>query len=90
MSDQTNRGRLAISMPDLHRLLGLPDTVQITEVKRISSLDGIEIEVRGAALPLVDAFHEPRVIPIEVLPNLTDGVYAEYDRTRLLGGEPSE
>lgn len=88
MSDsQTRRGRLAISVPDLHRLLNLPHDVEITRIGTLPGLDVVQIEVRGEGLPWVDTYTEPRVVIVETKKDVADGVYAHYDRHALKYGE---
>ncbi len=84
MSKQsTKRARLAISTPDLHRLLGLPEGVEIVDVKRHPDLDAVLVEVRGDVLPEVNVWVEPRIVLIETVSDVADGCFATFDRHKL-------
>ncbi len=78
LAQQSRRGRLALSMPDLGRLLGMPDDVEITGVDQMDGFDVVLVTYRGPRVPLVDPYIEPRAVLVDVHNGDHHGYYAEF------------
>ena len=78
IGDTTRRSRLRIDLPDLARLMNLPEDVEITAIQRLPGLDVIDIEVRGPGIKPVPVDQEPVRYPVEVRHSY-DALDAHYD-----------